>query len=64
MVIRTSGNQGVGYQGIRGSGKRIDTDLTDKNHNNSVFVSKNAKKVLFLATPPAAELRYYMVRHL
>ena len=26
MVIRTSGNQGVGYQGIRGSGKRIDTD--------------------------------------
>ena len=25
MVIRISGNQGVGYQGIRGSGKRIDT---------------------------------------
>ena len=25
------------------------TDLTDKNHNNSVFLSKNAKKAFFRA---------------
>ncbi len=29
MVIRISGNQGAGYQGIRISGKRIDADFAD-----------------------------------
>ena len=27
---------------------QVDADLTDKNHNNSVFLSKNAKKAPFL----------------
>jgi len=41
VVIRISGNQGVGYQGIRGSGKRIDTaflghGLTQINTDSSI----------------------------
>ena len=36
---------------------RISTDLTDKKHNNSVFLSKNGKKAPFLAILSTIEIR-------
>jgi len=48
------GIEGLGFinHGYPLSLAQVYTDLTDKNHNNSVFLSKNAKKALFLTALP------------